>query len=78
MPLVISMAIASFGLSVTEALRAATVGAAQALRAPDRGALARGRKADIVSWEADHEGSFAWSYGMKPAKVWLGGEPVTS
>jgi imidazolonepropionase len=78
MPLVINLAIAAFGMSVTEALRAATVGAAQALRAPDRGAMARGRKADIVSWDADHEGAFAWSYGMKPVKVWRGGEPVTS
>ena len=42
------------------------------------GPLSSGRKADIVSWDADHEGAFAWSYGVKPVKVWLGGEPVTS
>ena len=78
MPLVISLAIAAFGMSVTEALRAATVGAAQALRAPDRGAMARGRQADIVCWDADHEGAFAWSYGLKPVKVWRSGEPVTT
>lgn len=77
MPLVVSLAIAAFGMSVTEALRAATVGGAQALRAPDRGAMARGRLADIVAWDADHEGAFSWSYGMKPVKVWRGGEPVT-
>ncbi|HTZ93646.1 MAG TPA: amidohydrolase family protein [Streptosporangiaceae bacterium] len=76
MPLVVSLAIANFGMSVTEALRAATVGGAQALRAPDRGAMARGRLADIVAWDADHEGAFSWSYGMKPIKVWRGGEPV--
>ncbi len=76
MPLVISLAIAQFGLSVTEALRAATLGGAQALRAPDRGAMARGRYADIVLWDADHEGAFAWSYGLKPMRVWRGGEPV--
>ena len=78
MPLVISLAIASYGLSVAEALRAATVGGAQALRAPDRGSIARGRLADIVAWDVDHEGAFAWSYGLKPARVWRGGEPVTS
>jgi imidazolonepropionase len=78
MPLIISLAIANFGMSVTEALRAATVGAAQALRAPDRGAMARGRLADIVAWDADHEGAFSWSYNLRPARVWLGGEPVTS
>jgi imidazolonepropionase len=77
MPLVVSLAIAAFGMSVTEALRAATVGGAQALRSPDRGAMARGRLADIVAWDADHEGAFSWSYGMKPVKVWRGGEPVT-
>jgi imidazolonepropionase len=77
MPLVISLAIANFGMSATEALRAATVGGAQALRAPDRGAMARGRLADIVAWDADHEGAFGWSYGMKPVRVWRGGETIT-
>jgi imidazolonepropionase len=77
MPLVISLAIANFGMSVTEALRAATVGGAQALRAPDRGTMARGRLADIVAWDADHEGAFGWSYGVKPVRIWRGGEPVT-
>jgi imidazolonepropionase len=76
MPLVISLAIANFGMSVTEALRAATIGGAQALRAADRGAMARGRLADIVAWDADHEGAFGWSYGLKPIRIWRGGEPV--
>jgi imidazolonepropionase len=78
MPLVISLAIANYGLSVAEALRAATVGGAQALRTPDRGSIARGKLADIVAWDVDHEGAFAWSYGLKPARIWRGGEPVTS
>lgn len=77
MSLILSLAIANYGMSVTEALRAATVGGAQALRAPDRGSVARGRLADIVAWDADHEGAFAWSYGMTPARVWRGGEPVS-
>ncbi|HXZ72666.1 MAG TPA: imidazolonepropionase [Streptosporangiaceae bacterium] len=77
MPLVISLAITHFGMSVMEALRAATLGGAQALRAPDRGAMVRGRYADIVAWDADHEGAFAWSYGLKPLRVWRGGEPVS-
>jgi imidazolonepropionase len=76
MPLVIALSIAQFGLSVTEALRAATIGGAHALRAPDRGALVRGRYADMVLWDADHEGAFAWSYGLKPLRVWRGAEPV--
>ncbi|MGN6791756.1 MAG: amidohydrolase family protein [Streptosporangiaceae bacterium] len=76
MPLVITLAIANLGMSVSEALRAATVGGAHALRAPDRGAMTRGRLADVVAWDADHEGAFAWSYGLRPYKVWRGGEPL--
>jgi imidazolonepropionase len=78
MPLVIALAVAHFGMSVTEALRAATIGGAQALRAPDRGAMVRGKYADIVAWDADHEGAFAWAYGLKPLRVWRGGEPAAS
>jgi imidazolonepropionase len=76
MPLIISLAIAMFGMSVTEALRAATLGGAQALRAADRGAMARGKLVDIVAWDADHEGAFAWSYGVRPVRVWRGGESL--
>jgi imidazolonepropionase len=64
-------------MSVTEALRAATTGGAYALRAPDRGSMTRGRLADIVLWDADHEGAFAWNYNLQPRRVWRGGEPVT-
>jgi imidazolonepropionase len=78
MPLVIALAVSYLGMSVTEALRAATLGGAHALRAPDRGAMVRGRLADIVLWDADHEGAFAWNYGVRPRRVWRGGEPVTS
>src|SRR6201996_7015530 len=76
MALVVSLAVWHFGMSVTEALRAATIGGAHALRAPDRGAMARGRFADIVQWDADHEGAFVWGYGLKPYRIWRGGEPV--
>ena len=48
MPLVITLAVNYLGMSVAEALRAATLGGAYALRAPDRGAMVRGRLADIV------------------------------
>jgi imidazolonepropionase len=77
MPLVIALAVSYLGMSVTDALRAATLGGAYALRAPDRGALVRGRLADIVLWDADHEGAFAWNYGLQPRRVWRGGEPAT-
>lgn len=76
MSLVMALAISMFGMSVGEALRAATVGGAIALRTPDRGALAAGRFADLVLWDTDHEGAFAWAMGLRPLRVWRGGEPV--
>jgi imidazolonepropionase len=76
MALVISLAISYLGMSVEEALRAATIGGAHALRAPERGAMARGKLADMVLWDADHEGAFVWSYGLAPRRVWRGGEPL--
>ncbi|MEO5877465.1 MAG: imidazolonepropionase [Streptosporangiaceae bacterium] len=76
MPLVVGLAVAMFGMSVTEALRAATLGGAAALRVQDRGSLQRGKLADIVLWDADHEGAFAWAYGLRALRVWRGGTPV--
>ncbi len=76
MSLVISLAVAAFGISVGDALRAATLGGAQAVGAPDRGVLAPGRYADIVQWDADHEGAFAGAFGLKTRRVWRGGTPV--
>jgi imidazolonepropionase len=32
--------------------------------------------ADLVLWEAEHEGAFAWAYGLKPRVVWLRGTQV--
>src|SRR6202012_142098 len=75
MALVIALAVSCFGVSVEEALRAATIGGAHALRAPDRGAMVRGRLADMVLWDADHEGAFVWSYGLTPRRAWLGRGP---
>ena len=78
MALVISLAVSYFGMSVEEALRAATIGGAHALRAPGRGALVRGGLADMVLWDADHEGAFVWSFDLQPRRVWLGGQPVAA
>jgi imidazolonepropionase len=78
MALVITLAVSYLGMTVEEALRAATIGGAHALRASDRGAMVRGRLADMVLWDADHEGAFVWSYGLAPRRVWLGGEPIAA
>jgi len=77
MALVVALAVAACGLSVDEALQAATAGGAAALRRDDLGALAPGRLADLVLWDADHEGAFAWAFGLAPLRVWLGGLPLT-
>jgi imidazolonepropionase len=76
MALVVALAIENFGMSVPEALRAATGGAARALRLDGRGVACAGAAADLVAWDADHEGAFAWSYSLRPRRIWLGGEPV--
>lgn len=76
LPLAITVAVAMFNMSVLEALRAATVGGAHALGMTDRGMLAPGSYADIVQWDADHEGAFAWAYGLNTLRVWRGGETI--
>jgi imidazolonepropionase len=35
--------------------------------------VAAGKLADLVLWEAEHEGAFAWAFGLKPRRVWRGG-----
>jgi imidazolonepropionase len=76
MALCVGLAVSMFDLSVHEALRAATVGGAVALGCNDRGLLAPQRYADLVLWDADHEGAFAWAYPLKPSKVWRGGQEI--
>ncbi|WP_017598685.1 amidohydrolase family protein [Nocardiopsis lucentensis] len=76
MPLVISLAVAMFGMTVQEALSAATSGGARALGLVDRGVLTPGSLADLVQWDADHEGAFAWSMGLNTLRVWQGGRPI--
>ncbi len=75
MSLVVALAVAALGLSVDEALTAATRGGAAALHLGDRGRIEVGSLADCVAWEADHEGAFAWAMGLQPWRVWRGGEP---
>ncbi|MGH9303572.1 MAG: imidazolonepropionase [Acidimicrobiales bacterium] len=77
MPFVIALGVSELGLSVADALRAATAGGALSLRLSDRGIIAAGLRADLVIWDADHEGAFAWSYGLTPKLVLLGGLPMS-
>ena len=78
MSLVVALAVAVFGLSVDAALRAATVGGAASLRLGDRGTIVAGKRADLVRWDAEHEGAFAWAYGLRPLETYKDGAPVSA
>jgi imidazolonepropionase len=75
MPLAVGLAVA-LGFSVDEALWAATAGAARSLGAAGTiGELSPGASADIVAWDAEHEGTFAFRLGaVRPVQTWLAGE----
>jgi imidazolonepropionase len=73
MSLVIALAVGVFKLSAERALIAATVGGAMSVSRSDRGVIAPSKLADLVLWDADHEGAFAWAYGLKPRRVWRAG-----
>ncbi len=74
MPLVIGLGSTLLGMTALEAVRAATVGGAAALGLTGRARPARpGAVADIVAWDADHEGAFALHLGsVEPVHVLIG------
>ena len=75
MPLVIGLAATMLGMTVGEAVAAATSGAAAALSLDGRrGVLAPGADADLVAWDAEHEGAFALRLGgVRPLRTFIGG-----
>jgi imidazolonepropionase len=76
MSLVVAMAVGVFKMSAEQALIAATVGGALSISRSDRGAVAPTMLADLVLWDAEHEGAFAWAYGLKARRVWRGGASI--
>ena len=78
MPLVIGLACLTLQMTALEAVRAGTSDGAAALGLSGRrGAIAPGADADIVAWEATHEGAFALKLGaVAPRRVMVGGEAV--
>jgi imidazolonepropionase len=77
MPLAIGLA-AMMGFSIDDALWAATAGAARALGLAGRvGSIEAGMAADLVAWDAEHEGAFLLRPGaVWPAGIWIEGERV--
>jgi imidazolonepropionase len=78
MPLVIGLGATLLGMTVDEALMAATVGGAASLGlSMERGHLAQGMAADLVAWDAEHEGAFALRLGaVRAERVWVAGREV--
>ena len=75
MPLVIALGATLLGMTVGEAIRAATAGGAAALGlAAETGTIRAGKAADLVAWDAEHEGAFALRLGdVAPVATWVGG-----
>ena len=77
MPLVIGLGATLLGMTATEALMAATAGGARSLNRPELGSLEVGAAADLVAWDAEHEGAFALRLGgVRPWRTWIGGVEV--
>lgn len=76
MPLVVGLGATLLGMTVEEAVAAATTGGAAALGlAGRRGVIDDGADADLVAWDALHEGAFALHLGaVRPARTWIAGE----
>ena len=78
MPLVVGLGATLLGMTVTEALTAATAGGGAALGIPSLGRLEPGAPADLVAWDAEHEGAFALRLGaVRPHRAWIDGLEVT-
>ncbi|GII67417.1 imidazolonepropionase [Sphaerisporangium krabiense] len=77
-PFCIAVAVRDMRMTPAEALWAATMGGAKALRRPDIGHLAPGARADMVLLDAPSYIHLAYRPGVPLiAKVWQAGEPVT-
>lgn len=69
MPYAIQLGCMAMGLSVDEAVRAATLGGAQALRRDDIGQLRPGSRGDLAVLGADHEADLVAHLGARPVRA---------
>jgi imidazolonepropionase len=78
MPLVIGLGATLLGMTIDEAVLAATAGGAAALGlAAERGIIGAGFAADLVAWDAEHEGAFGLRLGgVRPTWIVIGGKPI--
>ena len=78
MPLCVALAVLQGGLSVSEAVRAATLGGAQALRRTDVGTLAVGARADVHVLDAPSAAHLAYRPGVPLTRaVWKAGRRLS-
>ncbi|MFN8127620.1 MAG: imidazolonepropionase [Candidatus Nanopelagicales bacterium] len=78
MPLCIALAVREMGMTVPEAVRAATLGGAAALRRDDVGRLVPGARADLMLLNAPSYLHLAYRPGVDLVdRVWRGGQEVT-
>jgi imidazolonepropionase len=74
MPLVVGLGATLLRMTVVEALTAATAGGGSSLGVPSLGTLEPGAPADLVAWDAEHEGAFALRLGaVRALRVWRDG-----
>jgi imidazolonepropionase len=78
MPLVIGLGATLLEMTPVEAVTAATSGGAAALgRSGQRGLIGPGADADVVAWDAEHEGAFVLHLGgVRPHRVFVAGEAI--
>jgi imidazolonepropionase len=69
MPFVIALAVREMGLTPTEAVRAATLGGAQALRRDDVGVVRVGARADLAILDAPSHLHLAYRPGVPIARA---------
>nr|WP_277347467.1 imidazolonepropionase [Wenzhouxiangella sp. XN79A] len=79
MPFVIQLAVRKLGLTVAEAVEAATAAGAELLELPDRGRIEAGLRADLIVLDATDLRTLAFEFGGNPVlRTLVGGRWATA